>query len=1137
MKLDQEPLAVPPLARPEQTDDHSETLRRAGAQYRSIFDNSLHGIYQSTPEGRFLNVNAAFARMLGYDSPAELVAECQSIERDYYVDPDCRATLKRTVDESGAGQGFECQVRRRDGSIIWTRENFYAVRDEAGRLLYYEGSVEDITVRKEAELALRESETRYRRLFTDANDIIYTTDLEGNYTSMNRAGELVTGYSCDEIRGMNFRQITAPEFIARVRGMLKRKLRGEETTTCYETEIITKSGGRLLLEVSTQLIHNGDGAPVGVQGIARDVTARKRMEAERQVLSEIIQGVNATSNLEELLALVHRSLGKILYAENCFVALIDRESGMLHMQFCIDEFDAAPPPQQIGKSRTAYVFRTGRPALMTGEAFSALAARGEVEMIGTPSAAWLGVPLKTPNETIGVLVVQHYHDPDVYSDHDSDFLASVGNQIAVAIERKLAEEALRAGEERFRELFENANDVVYTHDLAGNFTSLNKTGERVTGYTREEASRINIAQVVVPEYVQMARKMLGQKQVGEESTRYELEIFAKDGRRVPLEISTRLVFRDGAPVGVQGIARDITERRQSQRALEASEAELRALFAAMTDAIFVFDREGRYLKIAPTNPALLYRSPDELLGKTLHETLPHKQADHFLEHVRRALEAREPVNLEYRLRVGGGERWFTGTVSPMSEDAVIWVARDISERKRDEEQLLHIAFHDSLTGLPNRALFTDHLRLAVEASKRQPGSLFAVLFLDLDRFKVINDSLGHPVGDELLVAIARRLEGSLRAGDTVARLGGDEFAILLNNLDRPGDALHVADRLQQELTEPFQLGGHEVFTTASIGIALSTTGYTSEEDVLRDADTVMYRAKAQGAARYEVFDQVMHARVVSQLKLENDLRRAVERKEFCLYYQPIVSIASGRITGFEALVRWQHPERGLISPADFIPVAEETGLIVPLGSWVLEAACRQMREWHELSPQHRNLKLSVNLSGRQFAQVDLLDRITHILAETQFDPRYLQLEITESVVMENAQAIVALMGELRALGLELAIDDFGTGYSSLSYLQRFPIHTLKIDRSFISPHGDEDRENSEIVRTIILLARNMGKDVVAEGVETKEQFARLRALDCAYGQGYLFSRPQSADRTESLLREGLGSALLLPTAADGTQAA
>jgi diguanylate cyclase (GGDEF)-like protein/PAS domain S-box-containing protein len=568
MIFDQAQPADERASRPQTDAETLEALRQAEVQYRSIFDNSLHGIYQSTPDGRFLNANSAYARMLGYDSAADLVANYRSIEQDYYADPSVRPTLRRTLEEGGTVRGFECQARRRDGTIIWTRENFYAVRDAAGRLLYYEGSVEDITERKEAEIALRESEERYRRLFADANDIIYTTDLSGNYTSINGAGESLTGYARDEIVRMNFRQITAPEFVERVRGMLERKLRGEEATTCYETEIVSKLGERRNLEVSTQLIRTNDGTPVGVQGIARDVTERKRAEA-----------------------------------------------------------------------------------------------------------------------------------------------------------------AMSRSEERYRELFENANDIVYTHDLAGNFTSLNKTGERITGYTREEACRINIAQVVVPEYIGLAHKMIGQKHGAEEATRYELEITAKDGRRVPLEISTRLILRDGVPIGVQGIARDITER------------------------------------------------------------------------------------------------------------------------KRTEEKLRYIAFHDSLTGLPNRALFTDHLHLAVEAAKRQPGCLFAVLFLDLDRFKVINDSLGHTIGDELLVALSRRLDGSLRAGDTVARLGGDEFAILLNNLDRPGDALHVADRVQQEIAEPFRIGGHEVFTTASIGIALSTTGYTNEEDVLRDADTVMYRAKAQGAAR------------------------------------------------------------------------------------------------------------------------------------------------------------------------------------------------------------------------------------------------------------------------------------------------
>ncbi len=419
------------------------------------------------------------------------------------------------------------------------------------------------------------------------------------------------------------------------------------------------------------------------------------------------------------------------------------------------------------------------------------------------------------------------------------------------------------------------------------------------------------------------------------------------------------------------------------------------------------------------------------------------------------------------------------------------------------------------------------MHVAVEQNKRRPEQRFAVLFLDLDRFKMINDSLGHTVGDQLLIAIARQLERCLRTGDTVARLGGDEFAILLHDIEHFDDAIRVAERVLHELNSPFNLGGHEVFTTASIGIALSNTRYETAEDVLRDADTAMYRAKADGKARYEVFDMVMHARVVALLQLENDLRRAIEREEFCLHYQPIVALADGRVTGFEALVRWPHHERGLVRPAEFIPLAEETGLIVPLGRWVLREACAQMQSWQQLSPAHRRLKLSVNLSGKQFAQADLCEQIERALADTNFDPRCLQLEITESVLMENAKAVVPMLSRLRDLGVELAIDDFGTGYSSLSYLRRFPIHTLKIDRSFIMR---DDCENAEIVRTIILLARNMRKEVVAEGVETPAQLATLRALDCAYAQGYLFSPPQDVATTEQMLKRSLDQELyLLPT--------
>jgi diguanylate cyclase (GGDEF)-like protein len=445
--------------------------------------------------------------------------------------------------------------------------------------------------------------------------------------------------------------------------------------------------------------------------------------------------------------------------------------------------------------------------------------------------------------------------------------------------------------------------------------------------------------------------------------------------------------------------------------------------------------------------------------------------------------------------------------------------RTTDELQTSKEHFRHAAYHDALTNLPNRALFTDHLKLSIERTKRQPGHHFAVLFMDLDRFKNINDSLGHTYGDQLLVAIAKRLRGCLRQVDIIARLGGDEFAILLDGFADPNDVLRVAEKIQQVISEPLTIDRNEAFTSASIGIALSSTGYERPEDVLRDADTAMYRAKDAGKARHEVFDEVMYARAVSLLNLENDLRRALERQEFLVYYQPIVTLKTGSVCGFEALVRWQHPTRGMISPSEFIPLAEETGLIVPLGQWVLEESCRQMREWQEQSFASGALSVSVNLSGKQLSRADLCHQIKLILERTGLDPRSLKLEITESVVMENADLAINMLKQLRALGVQLSIDDFGTGYSSLSYLHRFPVNNLKIDRSFISRMGLGD-ENLEIVRTVIMLARNLGMEVIAEGIETKEQLAQLRALSCGFGQGYLFSMPLAAASATALMLQG-----------------
>ena len=447
---------------------------------------------------------------------------------------------------------------------------------------------------------------------------------------------------------------------------------------------------------------------------------------------------------------------------------------------------------------------------------------------------------------------------------------------------------------------------------------------------------------------------------------------------------------------------------------------------------------------------------------------------------------------------------------------------EITERKRAELQLLHLAFHDALTGLPNRTAFIKRLEHAINYSKRHEDYLFAVLFLDLDGFKFINDSLGHRFGDQLLLVIAQRLQECLRSIDVGARLGGDEFIILLEGIKDIKDVINITERIQKKLALTLELNGQEVFTTASIGIVLSTTSYNQPEELLRDADIAMYRAKAQGKACYEIFNTDMHIQAVLQLQLENALRRAIERFEFRIYYQPIVLLKTGKIIGFEALVRWLHPKLGIVLPEYFMSTAHSSGLISQIDEWVLDEACRQTQQWQErLFSQGSNLgerplTISVNVCSTNFSQQKLLPQINQVLQKTGLDPQSLTLEITETVIMENSDKATIRLKQLRELGIKLAIDDFGTGYSSLGRLHNFPINQLKIDRSFVSGNS-VDEGNLDIVETIVILSKKLGVDVIAEGVETAEQLALLKAMKCEYGQGYFFSRPLDNEAAAALI--------------------
>ncbi len=570
------------------------------------------------------------------------------------------------------------------------------------------------------------------------------------------------------------------------------------------------------------------------------------------------------------------------------------------------------------------------------------------------------------------------------------------------------------------------------------------------------------------------------------------------------------------------------ERKAAEEEVDRQRAFLRQIIDISPSMIFIKDRHSRYV-LANQAVADVYQvNVNDLIGKSDADLHPNREEVEIYhqsdQEVVRTL--REKVLSAVPLTDGRGRKhWYYTVKRPLvgffDEVHVLGVSTEITEQKLAEERLSYNAYHDALTGLPNRLLFTDRLKHLLARLKRQGSKeWFAVLFLDLDHFKTINDTLGHVLGDQLLVMVAKRLQLALRASDTIARFGGDEFVILLEDLATTQDAIQVAERLLAELTPPFNLAGHEVSISGSIGIVLSTHEYDKPEDLLRDADIAMYRAKSLGRNRYVIFNTAMRTFVVQHMEMEKDLRYAIEHQQFELHYQPISAMDNSRVIGFEALVRWRHPEKGLISPSEFIPFAEDTGLIIPIGNWVLREACRQLSKWHARYPSDPPLTVSVNLSNKQFSQPDLFEQVEIALNESQIPPSSLQLEITESVIMENAELTIATLERLVAMGVKIHVDDFGTGYSSLAYLHLLPIHAIKIDRSFISGHSSQSN-GMEIAKTIINLAHDLRIDAIAEGVETESQWNALQAWNCEYAQGYLIAKVLEADKAEAFLRQSL----------------
>jgi diguanylate cyclase (GGDEF)-like protein/PAS domain S-box-containing protein len=657
-------------------------------------------------------------------------------------------------------------------------------------------------------------------------------------------------------------------------------------------------------------------------------------------------------------------------------------------------------------------------------------------------------------------------------------------------------------------------------DDQGRLVRANEAFAALAGESASALAGRSLVDLVHPEDVGAVRACLQSAAAGRAEAVFRLR--GPGGAWRQIEAVAAPLGEPGEAVRTVLQAHDVSERRRAEDTLRRSEERYALAARGADDGIWDWDLEADRVDYSPRWRAMVGADEepftdqpgewfDRVHPEDVHglraDIVAHLQGESTRVHNEHRLLGRDGSHTWVLARgvavrdEGGRPRRLTGTIT------------DITERKAGELVLQHLAVHDALTGLPNRKAFLDRLFRSLRRAQRGGDYQFAVLFLDLDRFKLVNDSLGHVSGDQLLVSLAGRLGECLRPGDLVAHLGGDEFGVLVDHVSSPLDASHVAERVQRALSVPFHVSGQEIFATASIGIAFSATGYERPEDLLRDADTAMYRAKSLGSGRVQIFDQDMHAHALARLTLESDLRRALERDQFRLRYQPIVALGTGRISGFEALLRWQHPQRGLLSPAAFLVAAEETGVIIPITAWVLKVACAQAAAWHHAGAG--GLTMSVNLATPDVAQAETVEAVWEALSATHLEPRYLRLEITEGTIMKDLDSVVPLLLALKDLGIGIHIDDFGTGYSSLSYLHRLPTDALKVDRSFVS--RAETPGDATIVRTIVELAHNLNREVVAEGVETADQLAFLRSLGCEYGQGFHFAPPLEPDEATALI--------------------
>lgn len=977
--------------------------------------------------------------------------------------------------------------------------------------------------------SLQASYSLLRGIIQGTTEAIFVKNLQGRYLMINPAGARILERTVEDVIGKNDTELFPPNIADQIRDKDSNVISSGQTQV-YED--VLPVGDTMQTFLSTRDIYkNPQGEAIGLIGITRDITEHKRLLEElRQEKEDLIAMSTVTANsictlnLEELLNVLLERILAVMGADAAVIFLKKDDCLDVSASIGIEQNAYSDYALEIGQCHAKIIAATMQPLYIEDTQKDPQISSSLIEKCKIRTM--LGVPLTRNSILVGVLHVDWLTLHPI-SDRKRHLLEITAERCTMAIlNAQLYKHALQL-QEILQLQIDHMPLGCIINDQQMLVTDWNPAAEKIFGFTKEDALGKSPCELITPPTLRTKINDIFRQLIAGEKTVHSInENLTKDGRTIICEwYNTPLKAADGTVIGMLSMAEDITERRHSEQELRRKDDLYRTLARNFPNgAVFLYDRDLRYTLAEGAGMAAMGLQSESFEGKTIWEALMPDICE-ILEPVYRQALSGNATTFETPL----GDRVYLVQVLPVSNSsgeiyAGMAVMQDISDRKRTEAQLWRYAFYEPLTGLPNRTLFLERLEQLLQRAKRNEVGLFAVLLLQIDRFEIVKYSLGHMVADQLILATARRLEDCLQPTDLLARLGSDELAILVRDLKDLNDATSLAERIHQQLTIPFDLDGREVFSTTSIGIAIggkkSTTNTADEcaQDFLRAADMAMHHAKQQGLARQAVFNPKMQEQAVARLQMEADLQRAIERKQFQVYYQPIVSLETGNITGFEALARWFHPTRGMVSPAQFIPLAEETGLISFIDRWVLREACLQLSVWQKAFGTQVPLTMSVNLSSVQLAQLGLIERLDQILRETGIDGHCLKLEITESAIMENATTGTVMLEQLKALGVQISIDDFGTGYSSLARLHQLPIDTLKIDRSFVSRMGN-DSDSLEIVRTIITLAHSLAMDVIAEGVETPQEWEQLRSLQCEYAQGYFFSKPVERQVAEALLTQ------------------